>query len=200
MEDRNIFLGSLEITNDLLKNRLCNSFEKDGKAYIRDEYSLDKNIIVKRIGKNILTGNEEWRYDEKTNTYAYFQENKFNEDELGKYDTMMCTHFRWQPYGVKIEESMFQGNNKGEIMFNFYNNCKGLNYFKKWLKEQVIKGQPVEVYFALQFPILIKKEKIYNWCYLNKLNREFSNISVANSNGLPPILNKSNPRTIIRKK
>lgn len=200
MEDRNIFLGSLEITNDLLKNRLCNSFEKDGKAYIRDEYSLDKNIIVKRIGKNILTGNEEWRYDEKTNTYAYFQENKFNEDELGKYDTMMCTHFRWQPYGVKIEESMFQGNNKGEIMFNFYNNCKGLNYFKKWLKEQVIKGQPVEVYFSLQFPILIKKEKIYNWCYLNKLNREFSNISVANSNGLPPILNKSNPRTITRKK
>lgn len=200
MEDRNIFLGSLEITNDLLKNRLCNSFEKDGKAYIRDEYSFDKNIIIKRIGKNILTGNEEWRYDEETNTYAYVQENKFNEDELGKYDTMMCTHFRWQPYSVKIEESKFQGNSKGEIMFNFYNDCKGLNYFKNWLREQYTKGKPVEIYFALQFPILIKKEKIYNWCYLNKLNREFSDISVTSSEGLPPIINKSNPRTILRKK
>ena len=200
MEDKKIFLGSLEITNDLLKNRLCNSFEKDGKAYIRDEYSFDKSIIIKRIGKNVLTGNEEWRYDEETNTYAYFQENKFNEEDLGKYDTMMCTHFRWQPYSVKIEESKFQGNNNGEIMFNFYNNIKGLNYFKNWLKEQFAKGKPVEIYFALQFPILIKKEKIYNWCYLNRLNREFSDISITSSDGLPPVLNKSNPRTITRKK
>jgi hypothetical protein len=200
MEDKKIFLGSLEITNNILKNRLCNSLDEDGKAYIRDEYSIDKNIIIKRIGKNILTGNEEWRYDQDTKTYAYFQENKFNEDGLGKFDTMMCTHFRWQPYSIEIEESKFQGSSNGEIMFNFYNDSKGLDYFKKWLKEQFLKGKPIEVYFALQFPILIEKEKIYNWCYLNRLNREYSDISVTSSEGLQPILNKSNQRRITRRK
>lgn len=200
MEDKRVFLGSLEITDNIIKNRLCNSIGEDGKSYIRDEYSFDENIIIKRIGKNILTGNEKWRYDQETNTYAYFQENKFNEDGLGKFDTMMCTHFRWQPYSTKIEESKFQGNSNGEIMFNFYNNSKGLDYFKNWLKEQFLKGKPVEVQFALQFPKLIKQEKIYNWCYLNKLNREFSDVSFSSSNGVLPILEKSNPRTITRRK
>lgn len=197
MEDKKFFLGSLEITNNILKNRLCNSYEEDGKSYIKDEYSFEKSIIIKRIGKNILTGDEKWRYDQETKTYAYFQENKFNEEGLGEFDTMMCTHFRWQPYNIEIQESKFQGNSNGEIMFNFYNDSKGLDYFKKWLKEQFIKGQPVEVQFALQFPILIKKAKIYNWCYLN--NREFSNISCINGDDILPILNKNNPRIITRR-
>lgn len=200
MEDKGIFLGSLEITNNIIKNRLCNSTAEDGKTYIRDSYSFDKNIIIKMIGKNILTGNEEWRYDQETNTYVYFQENKFNEDGLGKYDTMRCNYFRWQPYSTEIEEGKFQGNSNGEIMFNFYNNSKGLDYFKNWLKELFIKGHPVVVHFALQFPKLIKQEKIYNWCYLNKLNREFSDVSFSSNNGVLPILKKSNPRTITRRK
>ena len=198
MEDKKIFLGGLEIKNDIIKPYLCNSYEKDGKSFIRDTYNFENNIITKRLGKNLLTGNEKWRYDPETKTYAYYQENKFNENGLGKFDTMLCTHFRWQEYSSEIPESMFQGNDKGEIMFNFYDATKGLDYFKNWLKEQYNKNKPVEVLFALQFPIIIKKEKIYNWNYLDKLNREFQYISVTSENGLDPIVSHNIDRNFNR--
>lgn len=200
MENSEFFLGGLEIKEDKIKQYLCNSYEKDGKTYVRDEHSFDTNIIQKRIGKNILTGDENWRYDIETNTYAYFQNNKFNENGLGKYDPMLCTHFRWQPYSKIIDESMFQCNDCGEIMFNFYNNSKGIDYFKRWLKELYLNDKPVEVLFILQYPIIIKKDEIYNWRYRNKENESFCCYPYCNDDGLAPILNEDIVRTITRRK
>ena len=152
------------------------------------------------IFKNILTGNEYWRYDKKTNTYAYFQKNKFNENGLGTLDTMLCTHFRWQQFDFNIKEGMFQGNDKGEIMFNFYDNSKGIEFFKEWLRQNWLNGKPVEVYYALQCPIIIKKDAIYNWNYLYDLYKNPENISIVSNDGLLPIVEKRNHKTISRKK
>lgn len=200
MQDSKFFLGAIEITNDNVKRYLCNSINENKKTFIRDVYDIENSIVIKRVGKNILTGNENWRYDSETETFAYYEENKFNEDGLGRYDNMMSTHFRWQTYSEKVKYSMFQGNEKGEIMFKFYDEVKSVSTFKKWLNEQYIKGVPVEVYYALQHPIIIKMEKVYNWCYLHKLTREFSHIMVNDNNdSVQPILNISD-RIIKRKK
>ncbi len=200
MQDNKMFFGSIEITNDNIKQYLCNNIEDNGKAFVRDIYNPENSIIIKKVGRNILTGDENWRYDYETKTFVYFQENKFNEDGLGKYDNMMCTRFRWQEYSKEVKYGMFQGNEKGEIMFKFYDKVESVDVFKEWLKNQFSKGIPVEVYFALQYPIIVKIEKAYNWCYLHKLTREFSHISVDNSStGIQPIINIST-RTIKRKK
>ena len=201
MEDKEIFLGALKINNDIIKPYLCNSVNENGEAFVRDTYDLDSNIITKRVGRNILSGNEKWRYDTETKTFCYLQSNKFNETGLGRYDTMMSTHYRWKSFDKNIQESMFQGNENGEIMFRFKKEINDLEYFKSWLKEQYSKGKPVEVYFALQFPIIIKKEKIYNWCYLERINREYENISFECEEGsLEPIIEKNCKRTMNRKK
>lgn len=199
MQDNKMFLGAIEMTNDNIKQYLCNSIEDNGKSFVRDVYNIENSIIIKKVGRNILTGNENWRYDFETKTFVYFQENKFNEDGLGKYDNMMSTHFRWQVYSKEVKYSMFQGNEKGEIMFKFYDKVESVDDFKEWLRNQYSKGNPVEVYFALQYPIIVKTEKTYNWCYLHKLTREFSHITVNSSNGIQPIINIGK-RTIKRKK
>lgn len=199
MQENKMFLGAIEMTNDVIKQYLCNSIEDNKKAFVRDVYDVENSIIIKKIGKNILTGNENWRYDFETKTFAYFQENKFNDDGMGKYDNMMSTHFKWQTYSKEIKFGMFQGNEKNEIMFKFNEKVDCVDEFKEWLGNQYSKGTPVEVYFALQYPIIIETEKAYNWCYLHKLTREFSHIIVNNSNNnIQPIINISK-RTINRK-
>lgn len=199
MQENKMFLGEIEMTNDVIKQYLCNSIEDNKKAFVRDVYDVENSIIIKKIGKNILTGNENWRYDFETKTFAYFQENKFNDEGMGKYDNMMSTRFRWQTYSKEIKSGMFQGNEKNEIMFKFNEKVESVDAFKEWLRNQYSQGTPVEVYFALQYPIIIKTEKAYNWCYLHKLTREFSHIIVNNSsNGIQPIINISK-RTINRK-
>ena len=199
MQENKMFLGEIEMTNDVIKQYLCNSIEDSKKAFVRDVYDVENSIIIKKIGKNILTGNENWRYDFETKTFAYFQENKFNDEGMGKYDNMMSTRFRWQTYSKEIKSGMFQGNEKNEIMFKFNEKVDCVDEFKEWLRNQYSKGTPVEVYFALQYPIIIETEKAYNWCYLHKLTREFSHIIVNNSNNnIQPIINISK-RTINRK-
>lgn len=189
MENNKNILAALEITNNIIKPYLCNSFNNSNGAFVRDSYDIDNNLVIKRIGRNILTGTENFRYDFETNTFAYYQENKFNLHGLGKFDTMMSNYFRWQPFNTNIKESWFQGNDKGEIMFKFSNNIEDINTFKSWLKEKYLEGKPVEVFFVLQSPIIVKKEKIYNWCYLNKSAREFKDITFSSPNGgLSPLV------------
>ena len=112
MLNKEIFLGSLETSNKNIRKYLCNK-SKENSIVNCDYYDITNNIITKRIERNILTGEENIRFDQKTKTFAYFQKNKFNIDSLGKYDRMMCNYFRWQEYSDEIEYGMFQGNDKG---------------------------------------------------------------------------------------
>ena len=197
MEDKKMFLGALELKNDLVKQHLCNSCENNN-FFVRDRYDFENNQIIKKTGMNILTGDENWRFDLETKTFAYYQENKFNENGLGKYDTMMCNYFRWQPFNLEVKPSMFQGNDKGEIMFR-YENCEDIEIFKNWIKEKYQQGHPVQILFALQYPNIIQKEKIYNWNTLNMPKLDFNNMSIiSNNEKVQPILT-TNSRGLYRK-
>lgn len=187
MEYKEMFLGSIEITNDNVKYLLCTSID-DGKFFIRDSLNIEKNEITKRIGKNILTGDENWRFDSKTKTFAYYQENKFNEMGLGKYDTMMCNYFRWQPYSTDVKPSVFQGNENGEIMFRF-KECEDVDIFRGWLKEKYQENQPVVVFFALQYPIIKQNGRIYNFDVFSLGDMNFKNIELISGGNVQPILN-----------
>ena len=186
MEYKEMFLGAIEITNDNVKHLLCTSKE-NGKFYIRDSLNIEKNQITKRVGKNILTGDENWRFDSKTKTFAYYQENKFNIDGLGKYDTMMCNYFRWQPYSTDVKTSMFQGNECGEIMFRFEEG-KDVEVFKNWLREKYQIGAPVVVFFSLQYPIIKQNGRIYNLDVFSMGHVDFKNVDIISGGSVQPIV------------
>ena len=90
MELREPFLGGFEFSsnsdNKVISQHFCNSIDDCGKIGVRDSISYEKNIIEKRIGMDILTGDEDWFFDDTTKTYYYFQYNKFNENIGGSYD------------------------------------------------------------------------------------------------------------------
>lgn len=187
MESKQLFLGELVCNGELNETNkknyqyFCNNITKDNKLSCCDNLEFENNKINKRIGRNIITGDEEWYYDEKTKTYYYYQFNKFNNDIGGKYDPMLCTHFRWTPYSLAPEYGYFQGGESNEIMFNYDYGKNGVDNFKKWLKEQYSKGTPVEVQYIMQFPISIYNRPLY------KPNPRFiaCNYSI-DSNGLNP--------------
>ena len=150
--------------NKIISQFFCTEIGENNKFATRDSVDVNDNIIKRRIGKTILTGAEEWKYDEKTKTYYFKQFNKFCENISGKYDRMMCTHFRWSKYKENLKYGEFQGDYKNNIMFNFDFGKDGVDNFRKWLTNQNSQGQPVEVYYILQNPIIIK----------NNSNKKFS--------------------------
>ena len=75
MLNKEIFLGSLETSNKNIRKYLCNK-SKENSIVNCDYYDITNNIITKRIERNILTGEENIRFDQKTKTFAYFQKNK----------------------------------------------------------------------------------------------------------------------------
>lgn len=167
MELREPFLGGFEFSsnsdNKVISQHFCNSIDDCGKIGVRDSISYEKNITEKRIGMDILTGDEDWFFDDTTKTYYYFQYNKFNENIGGSYDKMMCTHFRWTEYNTNIEYGQFQGGAENQIMFNYDFGKAGVENFKNWLREQYTNPSktPVKVLYTLQYPILQRRNEIY---------------------------------------
>ena len=167
MDSRKPFLGGFEFLSDYdnkaISQHFCNSIDDFGKIAVRDSILFAKGITEKRIGKEILTGDEDWFFDDTTKTYYYFQYNKFCENIGGTYDKMMCTHFRWTDYTTNIEYGQFQGGPENQIMFNYDFGKGGVNNFKLWLKEQYTNPNksPVIVQYTLQHPILQRGNEPY---------------------------------------
>lgn len=158
MEERN-YLASMDYVETIDKTitqYFCNN-DDNGNFETTDTLQITDNqyIKIQRIGKTILTGNENWFYDDETQTYYYYQFNKFCNEITGIYDKMLCTHFRWIKRNNKLNWGEFQGDIDNKIMFKFdkesIKNGDIIN-FKQWLKEQFDKGKPVEVYYILQYP------------------------------------------------
>lgn len=158
MEERNYlasmdFVGNKDIT---ISQYFCNNNFNE-KLETSDSLDLDDNecIKIQRIGMTTLKGDEDWFYDEETQTYYYFQFNKFCNDISGKYDKMLCTHFRWVESTNILNWGEFQGDYDNKVMFKFDKEnveCGNIIKFKEWLKEQFDKGTPVQVYYILQYP------------------------------------------------
>lgn len=163
MSSKNSFLGKMTYN---YKNKndtqyVFNSLEENDEFYVCDLYHYDEDLLEKRIGINVLTGDEEWFFDEKTKTYYYYQFNKLYKNVTGKYDKMLSNYFRWIEYSENIKYSEFQGGEENQIMFNFDYGKDGIDNFKKWLKKKFNEGCPVEVCYIMQSPIFIKNEERY---------------------------------------
>ena len=152
MEERN-YLSSIDYvaSERNITQYFCNlffdNFETADSMHFIDYYA----IKIQRIGKTILTGDEEWFFDKETQSYYYYQFNKFCNDITGLYDKMLCTHFRWVKKNDKLNYGEFCGDLDNKIMFKFDNN-ENIDNFKKWLRVQFEKSRPVEVYYILQYP------------------------------------------------
>lgn len=142
----------------------CTSFG-DSILETCDNLNLSNGILTRRIGINVLTGDEEWFYDRDSDTYYYYQYNKYSKDISGKYDKMMCTHFRWAKYSKNPKYGEFQGSDDNKIMFKYDKRRTengDIDNFKKFLKEQYSKNKPVKVHFILQYPEISVVKNNYN--------------------------------------
>ncbi len=161
------YLASIEFVepkNVLTSQYFCNWADSE-KLETCDSLNISDGMLIQRIGKNVLTGEEEWFYDKESGTYYYYQFNKFNKDISGKYDKMLCTHFRWVEYTKSPKWSEFQGSNDNKIMFKYdreKTETGDVEGFKEWLKKQYNLNKPVEIYFIMQYPELSFNKDDYN--------------------------------------
>lgn len=157
MEDIKVFLGRLnheKITDEKISQTFCND-----KLSTTDNLNLDEEILFKYVGKEILTGEEEWFYSEEKGTYYYNQFNKAidNENNL----KMLSNYFRFSENKI-LNWGEFQSGDNQEIHFKFDKEQGNLKNFTCWLKTKFAEGIPVEVYFVMQFPNILCRRFMYN--------------------------------------
>lgn len=129
----------------------CNNITNQ-TARCCDTYN-EEGSLVQRISRYILTGEEDWAYNPQSKCYYYHAENKYyDEIDGGRYDTMLCTHFRWSEDMTSTPLYMFSGGIKNEIQFNYDNGTGGLNNFIDWIKKQLNTKIPVEVVYISKYP------------------------------------------------
>lgn len=149
MVKEKIVLAGLNIENN--KKWYCNKVDgSDVKCC--DTYD-EKGNHIQRIGRYIITGEEEWRYNPTSKCYYFYANNKyFDEIDGGRFDPMLCTHFRWTSDIEHTPLYMFSGGRKNEIQFNYDNGIGGVDNFVCWIKEQLKKEIQFEVYYILLYP------------------------------------------------
>ena len=130
MEDIKVFMGKLN-HNNLKSYKDSENFCTEENA-TGDSLNMETQDLKKYIGKEILTGNEEWFYSEEKKTYYYNQFNKIQVDNNSA--KMMCNYFSFS-INDKPEWGKFCNGINQEIHFNFDNGEKGVENFKNWLKE-----------------------------------------------------------------
>ena len=192
MEKRN-YLAKIDF-DDAEKNVtqfFCNSCVKDKFGTVDNFIILNgQRMKIQRIGKTVLTGDEEWYYDSESKSYYFYQFNKFCNDITGIYDKMLCTHFRWVKRTNELKYGEFQGDADNKIMFKFdkENQKNGdINNFKRWLNEQFLNNSPVEIYYILQYPEISFYKSDYN-----PLPRfKFTSHQIITDNDLSPNTNTS---------
>lgn len=158
MEKRD-YLASMDlIVNDdiIISQYICNN-DYNELLETADEINFNDNecFKIQRIGMTILTGDEDWFYDEEEQAYYYYQFNKFCNEITGNFDKMLCTHFRWIKGTSKLNYGEFKGSSDNKIMFMFHKEKDengNILKFKQWLKEQFDKGIAVKVFYILQYP------------------------------------------------
>lgn len=180
MEDVNIFMGKIE--HDNLKDYYdSENFCTDRNA-TADFLNMESQILFKYIGKEILTGDEEWFYSKDKKTYFY---NQFNKIKVNNNSAkMMCNYFSFSNDDNPEWGKFCNGVNQ-EIHFNFDNGEKGVENFRKWLKEKYTSTMPVEVYYVMQYPEILCRRFYYN------SNPRFKGENVSaksNSGNLDPIV------------
>ena len=149
MVKEKVILAGLELTNS--KKWYCNNIDED-VAKCCDIYE-ENGSHIQVIGRYILTGEEEWKYNPISKSYYFLADNKYyDEVDGGRFDPMLCSHFKWSSDIENLPLYMFSGGMKNEIQFNFDNGVAGIENFLNWIKEQLKKGVPVQVQYILLYP------------------------------------------------
>ena len=180
MEDINIFMGKLKHDNIIDCADSENFCTEDFETV--DYLNMDTQDLIKYIGKEILTGEEDWFYCDAKKTYFYNQFNKIIVDNNSA--KMMSNYFSFSN-DDNPKYGMFCNGHNQEIHFNFDNGKKGLNNFKKWLKEKYNSPMPVEIYYVMQYPEIINRRFYY------ESNPRFKGVHVtakSNSGNLDPTI------------
>ena len=176
MEDLNIFMGNME--HDNLKDYYdSENFCTDRNATV-DFLNMESQILLKYVGKEILTGDEEWLYSKDKKTYFY---NQFNKIKVNNNSAkMMCNYFSFSN-DDNPERGQFCNGINQEIQFNI----DKVENFKNWLREKYNSTMPVEVYYVMQYPEVISRRFYYNF------NPRFKGVNISaksNSGNLDPIV------------
>lgn len=149
MAKENVILSGLDIENN--QKWYCNRVVDD-IAKCCDTYDKDGSHI-QRIEHYIITGKENWKYNPISKCYYFFADNKYYDDnDGGRLDPMLCTHFRWSNDIVNTPLYMFSGGRKNEIQFNYDNGVGGVENFVNWIKEQLNTKIPMQVCYVLMYP------------------------------------------------
>ena len=157
MEDTKVFLGRLthaNIENEIISQTYCNDINST-----TDHLELENEILYKCVGKEILTGNEEWYYSKEKDTYYY---NQFNKAIDSKNCLKMMSNYFHFSNNEKLKWGEFQSGNNEEIHFKFDESKNNICHFKNWLKSKYMEGTPVEVYFVLQYPVILCRRFSYD--------------------------------------
>ena len=122
-----------------------------------DILRMDDSLLIKRIFRVILTGNEKWAYDGERGAFYY------NEPNLIRINSMSCAmmsnYFSFSNNYI-LKHGQFRSDGKGCILFK-NDNCCNLDDFIKWLKDKH-KAMPVEVYAVLRRPVLLRARFYYD--------------------------------------
>ena len=148
---------------DLKGNELCSNKDKTVKdnLFVTNKGKVE---IFKKIVEVVLTGDEDWVYD---NTYKYFRcptfdfgtkIPKFNSNQLSNYFTITTS---WVTFRDNITQNcMFAVQNKSYKICIRNTNCTTVNEFKALLKSLYDAGTPVKVQYELENPEAIELDPV----------------------------------------
>lgn len=153
------------------------------KYYISD--CLKGNVLTKRIGMKVLTGNENIvkieGTSEEINTFAIDMSAIFSVDK--NFGIALCNYFEILNPESSENEGAILGKNDKKLYLNL-NKAKfsDLNSLSEWLKAQYNAGNPVKLYYVLEEPVtkLIDAEKAL------KSYPKFTTVIVKNQNTKMP--------------
>lgn len=123
----------------------------------RDTLRLDESLLVKRIFRIILTGDEEWAYDDECSAFCYFEPNLIRTGS--PLCAMLSNYFSFCGNDT-LSHGQFRSDGEGRILFK-NNNCNCLDDFIKWIKDKR-ETMPVQVYAVLRYPVLLRARFSYN--------------------------------------
>ena len=169
-----------------VKEFLCNMDKYDDEGNIIDYHELSKinetkddlefisGVLNKKIGRIVLTGDENWEYQEivdgterkyfRCPTYQYTQGLPKIIDAY--HNNCCCTHYKiittnWTNFlNDTTENQIFPLQQNGYKICIRSLNCSSVDEFKSYLKDQYNAGTPVTIYYELETPEQYQLESI----------------------------------------
>lgn len=128
---------------------------------VYDEFNITTGKLIKRIGKLVLDGSENWEMHYSEGTF-YLRSNPLSNAKMPDNNTtvpnIICSHFKTDSYNNvwtnKIDNTIGVNNDGTSNPRIQFSQCKTAGELKVWLS-----SNPVTIYYELKEPIEINIEK-----------------------------------------